>query len=64
MERFLVAGEWRDGPDSFEVKSPYDGAVVASVASPSEKDVEDTAAAAANAFDETRKLPLHVRSDV
>ena len=61
-KKFLVAGEWREGSDSFTVKSPFDGADVATVASPSEKDVEDAAAAAAAAFDETRKLPIHVRA--
>lgn len=63
MERFLVAGEWRDGDETFEVKSPYDGEVVASVAMPGAKDVEDAVAAAAFAFDETRKLPLHRRAE-
>jgi acyl-CoA reductase-like NAD-dependent aldehyde dehydrogenase len=63
MERFLVAGEWRDAGEAFEVKSPYDGEVVARVASPTERDVEDAVAAAADAFDETRKLPLHRRAE-
>ncbi|HEX2296642.1 MAG TPA: aldehyde dehydrogenase family protein [Actinomycetota bacterium] len=63
MEHFLVAGEWRDGEGSFDVKSPYDGEVVASVASPSKDDVEDAVAAAAAAFDETRVLPLHRRAE-
>ncbi|HYP23652.1 MAG TPA: aldehyde dehydrogenase family protein [Actinomycetota bacterium] len=63
MKKFLVAGEWRGGDEAFEVNSPYDGEVVASVGSPSEKDVEDAVAAAADAFDETRKLPLHARAE-
>ena len=61
-KRFLVAGEWRDGTETFEVKSPFDGEVVATVATPSEVDIEDAAAAAAAAFDETRKLPIHARA--
>ena len=61
-KRFLVAGEWRSGSETFEVKSPYDGEVVATVATPSEADIEDATAAAAAAFDETRKLPIHARS--
>ncbi|MDQ3981635.1 MAG: aldehyde dehydrogenase family protein [Actinomycetota bacterium] len=64
MRKFLVAGEWRAGEDGFDVTSPYDGAVVAQVASPSERDVEDAVAAAAAAFDETRVLPLHRRAEV
>ncbi|MDQ3952239.1 MAG: aldehyde dehydrogenase family protein [Actinomycetota bacterium] len=63
MEKFLVAGEWRDGSGSFEVKSPYDVEVVATVGSPSESDAEDAVAAAAAAFDETRVLPLHARAE-
>ena len=59
---FLVAGEWRSGSDSFQVKSPYDGKLVASVASPGKRDVEDAVAAAAKAFEETRKLPIHSRA--
>ena len=59
---FLVAGEWRSGSESFQVKSPYDGKLVASVAAPGKQDVEDAVAAAAEAFEETRKLPIHVRA--
>jgi len=62
LKRFLVAGEWRSGGDPFEVKSPYDSEVVATVGSPSPADVEDAVAAAGSAFDETRKLPIHVRA--
>ncbi|HEU4480689.1 MAG TPA: aldehyde dehydrogenase family protein [Actinomycetota bacterium] len=60
---YLVAGAWRPGADAFEVKSPYDGSVVAEVGSPSAADVEDAVAAAAEAFEATRKLPLHVRAE-
>ena len=61
-KRFLVAGEWRGASDSFEVKSPYDGEVVATVATPSETDIEEATAAAAASFDETRKLSIHARA--
>ncbi|HEV2755760.1 MAG TPA: aldehyde dehydrogenase family protein [Actinomycetota bacterium] len=60
---FLVAGEWREGSGGFDVKSPYDGATVASVSSPEPADVEDAVAAAAAAFGETRILPLHRRAE-
>lgn len=62
-KRFLVAGEWRGGSKTFEVKSPYDGEVVATVASPATQDVEDAVSAAATVFDETRKLPIHARAE-
>ncbi|MFP5353254.1 MAG: aldehyde dehydrogenase family protein [Actinomycetota bacterium] len=61
-KRFLVAGKWRSGSGTFEVKSPYDGEVVATVGQPAESDVEDAVSAAAAVFDETRKLPIHARA--
>lgn len=45
------------------MNSPYDGSLVATVATPDETAVEGAVAAAADAFDVTRKLPLHARSD-
>ena len=60
---YLVAGEWRTGSETFDVTSPYDGSVVATVSSPTESDVEAAVAAAADAFPETRKLPVHVRAE-
>ena len=60
---FLVAGEWREGAEGFDVKSPYDGVTVASVSSPGEADVEDAVSAAAAAFPATRVLPLHRRAE-
>lgn len=61
--RFLVAGDWRSGSETFDVTAPYDDAVVARVAKPGEKDIEDAIVAAEEAFDETRKLPVHVRAE-
>ncbi|MDP9066933.1 MAG: aldehyde dehydrogenase family protein [Actinomycetota bacterium] len=61
-KRFLVGGEWRTAQVSFEVKSPYDGELVATLAQPSDADVEDAVAAATAVFDETRKLPIHARA--
>src|SRR5687767_11831776 len=60
---FLIAGEWRTTSDAFEVKSPYDDEVVATVASPSKSDVEDAVSAAAAVFAESRTLPVHVRAE-
>jgi acyl-CoA reductase-like NAD-dependent aldehyde dehydrogenase len=59
---FLVAGEWRAGADPFDVRSPFDASLVASVGTPSDTDIEDAVAAAAGSFDETRKLPVHLRA--
>jgi acyl-CoA reductase-like NAD-dependent aldehyde dehydrogenase len=60
---FLVAGEWRGAEDTFDVTSPYDDAVVATLARPSASDVEDAVAAAHHTFEEARKLPVHVRAE-
>ncbi|HEY7874267.1 MAG TPA: aldehyde dehydrogenase family protein [Actinomycetota bacterium] len=59
---YLVAGEWKTGSETVEVKSPYDQELVAEVARPTPGDVENAVAAAAAAFDETRNLPIHARA--
>jgi acyl-CoA reductase-like NAD-dependent aldehyde dehydrogenase len=61
--RFLVAGEWRSGEGSFEVRSPFDGSVVAEVGVPSESEVEEAVATAASTFEESKRLPTHARSE-
>lgn len=63
QKKFLIAGEWRTSNESIDVKSPFDGEVLASVATPSSQDVEDAIAAAHDVFEESRKLPVHVRAD-
>jgi acyl-CoA reductase-like NAD-dependent aldehyde dehydrogenase len=60
---YLIAGEWRSNSSTFDVKSPYDDSVVATVAVPSDSDAEAAVAAAAGVFDEARKLPVHRRAD-
>jgi acyl-CoA reductase-like NAD-dependent aldehyde dehydrogenase len=62
-KQYLVAGEWRSGDDAFDVESPYDGATVARVSKPSKRDVEAAMQAAADCFEESRKLPIHARAD-
>jgi acyl-CoA reductase-like NAD-dependent aldehyde dehydrogenase len=60
---YLVAGRWKTGTKSFEVKSPFNQEVVATVSSPPDEDVEAAIAAAAEVFDDARKLPIHARAD-
>src|SRR5918992_2915573 len=60
---YLVAGEPRSSGETFAVKSPFNGDVVARVGSPSSADTEAAIAAAAGVFDETRKLPVHARAE-
>jgi aldehyde dehydrogenase (NAD+) len=63
VKKYLVAGEWKDSSETFEVNSPFDGSVVATVATPSAADIEIAAQAAADAFSESRKLPVHARAE-
>jgi acyl-CoA reductase-like NAD-dependent aldehyde dehydrogenase len=60
---FYVAGEWRTGQGTLEVRSPWDGNVVAELGVPTDADVEDAVAAAVNTFKESRQLPTHVRAE-
>jgi acyl-CoA reductase-like NAD-dependent aldehyde dehydrogenase len=60
---YLIAGKWKTGSESFEVRSPYDDSVVGSVAAPTDDDVEAAVQAAADVFDETRRLPVHRRAE-
>jgi acyl-CoA reductase-like NAD-dependent aldehyde dehydrogenase len=46
-----------------EVKNPFDDSVVAEIGVPTEADVEEAAATAAATFEESRRLPVHVRSE-
>ena len=60
---YFVNGAWRTGDGSFEVRSPYDDSVVAEIGTPTEADVEEAAATAASTFQESRRLPVHARSE-
>jgi acyl-CoA reductase-like NAD-dependent aldehyde dehydrogenase len=44
-----IGGEWREVPGAFEVRSPFDGRLVAEVGMPEEGDVEDALKAAEGA---------------
>jgi acyl-CoA reductase-like NAD-dependent aldehyde dehydrogenase len=60
---YLIAGRHRTGDETFEVTSPFDGASVAEVGTPTEADVEEAVSAAAETFGESRNLPVHVRAE-
>ncbi len=59
---YLVNGEWRTGEGTFEVKSPYDDAVVAEIAVPTEADVEEAARIAQETFEGSKQLSVAARS--
>jgi aldehyde dehydrogenase (NAD+) len=60
---YLVNGDWRTGEGSFEVRSPFDDSVVAEIGTPTDADVEEAAATAAEAFEESSRLSVHARAD-
>ena len=60
---YLVNGEWRTGEGTLEVKSPFDGSVVAEIGVPTAADVEEAVATAAATFEESKRLPVHARSE-
>ena len=61
---YLVAGEPRTGRGEFEVTSPFDGEVVARVATPTDDDVEAAVSSAHETFErESRVLPVHARAE-
>ena len=60
---YFIAGERTTRDDTFEVRSPYNDEVVATVASPTDADVETAVARASEIFAESRKLPIHVRAE-
>jgi acyl-CoA reductase-like NAD-dependent aldehyde dehydrogenase len=60
---YLVNGEWRTGDGTMEVRSPFDDSVVAELGVPTEADVEEATAVAAETFDTSKHLPVHARSE-
>ena len=60
---FYVAGEWRTGEGTLEVRSPFDDSVVEEIGVPTDRDVEEAVSKAAGAFKESRHLPTHARAE-
>ena len=60
---YLVNGEWRTGDGTMEVRSPFDDSVVAELGVPTEADVEEATAVAAETFQTSKHLPVHARSE-
>ena len=58
---YLVNGQWRTGEGTFEVRNPFDDALVAEIGIPTADDVEEAIAAAAGVFEETRQLSVAAR---
>ena len=59
---FWIAGKQVTGTDSYEVRSPYDGRLVATVSVPTEEQVEQAVAAAAAVAKESADQPAYRRA--
>lgn len=55
-KKILIGGEWREGSESFTVKSPYSGEIMAEVASASAAETEEAISIAEECAREMRKL--------
>jgi acyl-CoA reductase-like NAD-dependent aldehyde dehydrogenase len=60
-EPFYLAGGWRTSSETIEVRSPFDGTLVATVAEASVEDAEQATQEAVRSFQELAVQPLHVR---
>ena len=61
---FLLDGQWVSEGEPFEVKSPYDGSVVATVHRPRARHIETAIDAAVRAFETTRHMPAYQRQHI
>lgn len=64
VNKLFVNGEFIDTGDHYEVRNPYDGAIVATVARAGEREVEAAIAAAVRSFNETRRLSRARRCEI
>jgi acyl-CoA reductase-like NAD-dependent aldehyde dehydrogenase len=60
---YLIAGQWKQGTETFDVTDPFNGSAVATVASPTKSDVEAAVAQADASSKEGRALPVHARAE-
>lgn len=61
-ERMLIGGDWVAAPDSVEVRNPFDGELVGTIASGTASDATQAVTAAAAAW--RRPFPAHERYEV
>lgn len=60
----LIAGQWRTSKEALEVKSPFDGALVARTFLADKGQIEEAVASSAAAFHELKKLPAYRRYEI
>jgi glyceraldehyde-3-phosphate dehydrogenase (NADP+) len=61
---FILAGQKELSPQVIEVRSPYDGRIVAEVSQPSWEHGEKAAAAASESFSQTRRMPSYKKFEI
>ncbi len=61
---FYLGGEWKEGKESVDVRSPWDGAVVGRVSLAGESDAEEAVRRAERGFQQTRNLSSQERFDI
>lgn len=61
---FLLAGRWVDGSSAYEIRNPYNNAVVGAVGRAGPADLEHAIEGAVAAFPATRALPAHRRAGI
>lgn len=62
--RMRIGADLRDSNEVETVRSPYDGSAVAEVCVGGPDDMDDAIAAAAAAFEDTRRMPTHARVEI
>jgi acyl-CoA reductase-like NAD-dependent aldehyde dehydrogenase len=62
--KLLINGEWRESKDTREIKSPYDQSTVGKVHFAGKTETEEAVNSAHKAFEVTKKLSSHQRSQV
>ncbi len=63
-EKLFLAGQWKDGTDTIEIRSPWDGRAVAEVARGGPRELEAAAAAAEKAAPAMAALPAAERAAI
>jgi acyl-CoA reductase-like NAD-dependent aldehyde dehydrogenase len=64
IKKFLIKDSWKESEDIAEIRNPYNGELVSKVYNAQKKDFEEAIIAAQEAFEQTKKLSRHKRSEL
>src|SRR5690554_992943 len=64
MEKMLIAGEWVEGINTFDVRNPQNNELIAKVPAATEKDMNKAIEKAEAAYSDTLNWPTHERMNV